>query len=935
MLRYMEQLDLEVVDDQLALSHHAVSHLQAQELEPLGLPSAAPWSLRLEGRGLITDRDFRVSYRLVWPGTLQPVVGPTRSGSIVTVGQRQFTLLEPLYDLVRLIDDINDEQLSVEDRLLVWGQIRDLLPEDAVVDGMLRDLKIARADCFALSAFVGGDGEVQFDPEPLLRRPRWAGRAEDGEVPLAAMGEERDPQRVLSPAEAQEYQRRFRMFTSVRRKAPLPSGTVLVLSQFLQSALEKVRDVQRAGSPDERRRLVTNPQAFLRERLGDIDDDDLEFVFHEQPGYGERVRGIGPWQPPVLPFLKPAEREWLPPEVIGLRVGDELIVLRPDELQAVRDSLSQAQAEGRDAVSFNGHRLPATHEAVAALDTLIDSQGRTDSGDVRAQPGSPGAAVHDKTALLIMENLEEGLFERLLPPREGVAGVPAEGVRTRLLHHQELGLRWLQEHWLKGSSGALLADDMGLGKTLQALCFLAWIGKQLDPGVSRVLAQPVLVVAPTGLLRNWADEARLHMDPQALGPPCEAYSAGLARLRDRRAPAKGGELNQALPMPSLDLDRLREQTWVLTTYETLRDYQFSFGKIRWAAVVFDEAQKIKNPSTLMTSAAKAIQADFVLTMTGTPVENRTSDLWCIVDTCQPGRLGTLSSFLKSYPEDDVGQLEALNKLLRDDTSEQPAPMFRRLKEDHLQGLPAKTEAVFDAEMPASQAYAYAQAIAEARSTAGNRGSMLRALQLMRTISLHPDPHSAYASDDEFIAASARLLQLFRVLDDVHSRGEKALVFLDSLGLQSTLAEIIQRRYKLPRLPLVINGSVSGDRRKGRVDLFQGAKGFDVMILSPKAGGVGLTLTAANHVVHLARWWNPAVENQCTDRVYRIGQTRPVTVYIPRAVHPSFGEYSFDVQLHELLNRRRDLFQTLMAPPTFNERDFERLYEGTMGVGGGK
>lgn len=149
-------------------------------------------------------------------------------------------------------------------------------------------------------------------------------------------------------------------------------------------------------------------------------------------------------------------------------------------------------------------------------------------------------------------------------------------------------------------------------------------------------------------------------------------------------------------------------------------------------------------------------------------------------------------------------------------------------------------------------------------------------------------------------------------------------------MQGALVELLQRRYRLKRPPPIINGSVPGEKRKSRVDDFQSRAGFDVMVLSPRAGGVGLTITEANHVVHLSRWWNPAVEDQATDRVYRIGQMRPVTVHVPLALHPGLGDASFDERLNSLLERKRRLSRELLAPVPATDAELRDLFESAVG-----
>jgi hypothetical protein len=223
---------------------------------------------------------------------------------------------------------------------------------------------------------------------------------------------------------------------------------------------------------------------------------------------------------------------------------------------------------------------------------------------------------------------------------------------------------------------------------------------------------------------------------------------------------------------------------------------------------------------------------------------------------------------------------------------------------------------------------YEAAIEDARKI-NKPGAVLEILQRMRAISLHPGGNPIL-SDSDFIDASARMRIAFDALDSIASRRERALVFLDDLDLQARLVGIIQRRYGMAAPPMIINGRVDGAARQARVDRFQvGPDEFDVMILSPRAGGVGLTLTHANHVIHLSRWWNPAVEDQCTGRVVRIGQTRDVEVHIPISLLPQ-GNASFDQNLHALLERKRRLMRDALLPPNATEADRNELFQATVG-----
>jgi SNF2 family DNA or RNA helicase len=393
-----------------------------------------------------------------------------------------------------------------------------------------------------------------------------------------------------------------------------------------------------------------------------------------------------------------------------------------------------------------------------------------------------------------------------------------------------------------------------------------------------------------------------------------AFGKGLSELR------KGSE--------RLDTVAIRNADWVLTTYETLRDYDQDFGAVEFAAMIMDEAQKVKTPGTRMTDAAKAMNADFRIAMTGTPVENRLSELWCIVDGVAPGHLNDLRYFSRRFEaEPNAERMSELKASLDQKIAGRPPLLLRRLKEDELPGLPSRTDIITKAEMVGQQLEAYQAALDLGR---GDRaaGRVLEALQRIRAVSLHPNPDGA-PDDESLIGGSARLRVALEALDSICGRGERALVFVESLAFMARLAGLLQRRYRLPNAPMTISGKVAGGIRQDRVNRFQeGPPGFDVMLLSPRAGGVGLTLTRANHVIHLTRWWNPAVEDQSTARVLRIGQEQPVTVYIPLATLP--GERaSFDENLNSLLGRKRQLMRDALFPAEANAADLSKMLEETV------
>ncbi|WP_188260223.1 DEAD/DEAH box helicase [Azospirillum tabaci] len=906
--------------DLLLIEHRAVAGLSNREASALGLPPPAPVVAHLRTRGVITSPSFTVELEWRRP-TGQPVVGATRTGAFLRIGGKWGRLSDALFQIVegvdRVIQAAGDDQGA---RFAAMSALREVLPAaidagTADADGLIGTMTIAVADSFSLD--LRGDGDAA-RLVPILHR---AGDAP--EQPLLS----EDRQRIFGEDQ-------FNRFTTARSVYALGGNWYAVTTPVLRRALEEVRRVQSAP-PATRRALFASPRAFLRDALGpDLDDTVLETVFRETAAYADRVVGLGLWRPRVVPWVPLAPTDWFgdgkrgdaggnggpaaaSPPPSGLMIGDRAVPLTEEEANALRARVEDAIGAGLPSVSVlvDGQDIPvpATTDTLAALNKLAADRMPKD-------PPPPAEPTSDEKSgpevLLIRPNEEAVEVEGQFSPRPASSQSLPPALATPLKPHQTEGLSWLQQAWTMGRPGVLLADDMGLGKTLQGLAFLAWLRTGMAEGA--IPRAPVAVVAPTGLLQNWRAEADRHLVSPGLGHCTEAFGRGLAALKRRSADGS----------PALDVDALQSADWVLTTYETLRDFDRDFGKIRFAAMLFDEAQKIKTPGVRLTDAAKAMNADFRIAMTGTPVENRLSDLWCITDAIHPAVLGELKSFSADYERSpDPERLKRLKSSLDAWHGGRAPLLLRRLKQDRLPDLPLPQEIIYETPMPPVQRNAYESAITEAR-TAEKAGAMLGALQRMRAISLHPAPDSA-VGDDAFIAASARLTAAFTALDDIAQKGERVLIFLEDLAMQARLAGILQRRYRLLAPPMIISGQVAGTVRQARVDRFQAsADKFDAMILSPRAGGVGLTLTNANHVIHLSRWWNPAVEDQCTGRALRIGQTKPVFVHIPMAVLGK-GCSAFDRNLNALLTRKRRLFHEALMPPSGTAENLNELFAATV------
>ena len=907
-------------DDTGATLHPAlVASLSDVEAQSLGLPPTSKLSLNIQSQGLLHTPDFKIDARWTRPNGLPALV--TVSGARQRYANADWRIPEPLWSIAKAAGAVNaasDEAGRMAALASLRGAMGEEFQDRVRADGYLERLRLNFAAGFSLDLQPSAGG---FDFDPVLFGKSRMAEAGDGAVL------DQDADMLLPPVQQASFAKRFRQGDGSRRAYLLDDGSLLFLDPGLKAALGVVRRAQ-AGSSDERRKFAGNPRRAITEKLADenASPESIADLFVETQQFSERVSGIDVWRKPVLPWIKPKPNSWLP-EKFGLRIGvppdDQMVEVAPDKVQPMLEALEDAVREDRASFTFDGTEIPATPQAKQALTDLAEVVSAWEGGKDNDQPPP---TFTQRYFLQVRDNLEDVAYapigRRSAKPSEPPA-FPA-GMRSEPKAHQISGFQWLAASWLAGVPGVLLADDMGLGKTFQAISFLVWL-RQVQK-----IKQPVLIVAPTGLLANWRAEIARHAEPGTLGQVLNAYGAELTRVRE------GGGRDIEVGEAGIRPDAWNEAGIVLTTFETMRDYHLSFARQPFAAIIYDEAQKLKNPASQMTRAAKTLNARFQLAMTGTPVENRLQDLWSVVDVLFPGILGSSKTFETSYPSSDPARLKALHDILTLPDGDRPALLLRRMKDDCLPGMPAKRIEPMEVDMPPGQALAYDKVIhrAVAARGSGQRGYMLEILHMLRGVSLHPVAPEQAGDDREYFSASARLQALFDTLDKIKDKQEKVLIFCESLAMQALVAVEIKRRYGLNHTVARIHGGVTGDARQRAVDEFQSREpGFDAMVLSPKAGGVGLTLTAANHVVHLSRWWNPAVEDQATDRVFRIGQTKDVTVYLPQAVHPDpeIRPTSFDLKLDALMRRKRELSRGLLIPGE-DDADTSALFESILGEG---
>lgn len=521
--------------------------------------------------------------------------------------------------------------------------------------------------------------------------------------------------------------------------------------------------------------------------------------------------------------------------------GNSLVLMKGQWVEVDREKLTQAlehwraveqQARNGEISFIEGMRLLA-----GASSDLIEPHTDVERSWVQIEASG---------------NLCE-LLDGLRHPARLKAIDAAGSLRATLRPYQREGVSWL--HFLTGLGlGACLADDMGLGKTLQVLALLLCMRQSQAKG-------PSLLVVPASLLGNWRSEA-------------ERFAPKLKLQFLHRAECEPAELERIAAAP---VTALASADLVVTTYSLLHRQDW-LCQIDWQLIILDEAQAVKNPGTRQAKAVKQLAAQSRVALTGTPVENRLGDLWSLFDFLNPGLLGSAAvfkSFVKKLEQREPPSYAPLRQLV--------SPyILRRMKTDRtvIADLPEKTETTCYCSLTKSQVRLYQQAVDSLRAALGladgmaRRGLVLQTLMRLKQICNHP---SQLTGDGVYLPVeSGKFLRLAELCEELAERQERVLVFTQFREIIDPLIDYLAGVFGRPGLCL--HGGTAVAARKTIVARFQTEEVHPFLVLSLKAGGTGLNLTAASQVIHFDRWWNPAVENQATDRAFRIGQKRAVLVH---------------------------------------------------------
>ncbi|MBI4653070.1 DEAD/DEAH box helicase [Candidatus Kuenenbacteria bacterium] len=530
-------------------------------------------------------------------------------------------------------------------------------------------------------------------------------------------------------------------------------------------------------------------------------------------------------------------------------------------------------------IEVDSEKLKKTLEAYEKARQLMKQSGLSlkDAMHLQFNLQKDLGIIDDDTVNISNGEWLKSVVEKLRKPDLINSISPSKDFLAELRPYQQKGLDWL--YFLHSLHlGACLADDMGLGKTIQLLAFLNIL--KIKKGNSNLL------IIPASLIWNWVNEIK------KFSPTIRYYIAH---------PSFEKKNNNKINKNFIDKHDL-----IITTYSLSKKYDW-LKSYKWNYIILDEAQAIKNPGAKQTKAVKILDANNRIIMTGTPIENHLGDLWSLFDFLNPGLLGNVkefSNFSKELKDNPRGYVK-LKKI----TSPY---ILRRLKTDKsvISDLPDKVEMKIYSDLSKKQAVLYGNLVEEIKTALENKtegierkGLILASIMKFKQLCNHPDQYlgrNEYSEID-----SGKFLRLREICETIYEKREKVLIFTQFKEITEPLKEYLETIFN--HKGLVFHGGIPVKKRKEIVEKFQGSEYVPFMVLSLKAGGIGLNLTSANHIIHFDRWWNPAVENQATDRAFRIGQKKNVMVH--KFITKGTLEEKIDLMLQEKTNLSNDVIQS--------------------------
>lgn len=837
----------------------------------LSLPDSYNYSIYIESIGSINQVEYYLDYTFCDFYPNGNILKVDKNGPLLLINGEYSLLSKNQYKIIALIDQfkINVNQInSTYSKYKLISDIKELSDNNGIeLEDYLNNLKIIIPDKLKL--------DIQLTNNRLEIKPC-----------------------IIN--ENDSFANSFDMFQNIKEEYTMTDQNnqrvKVIFNEQQRNDLKIVKDKREITNKTVIKDIIENPESLFNNEV-----IDLEY-------FSNRVKEIGYYKPKFYSFVCPyRDNIWIP----GISIKDKIQGEKRIRFKT-RESLTEFEDVVKETKDNNLSRFKWKNTDIEIKDAEKFIKIAKSQFDKPTQPYKSDDKDED-LVLIIKENAEVlEYFDNIEFENElnhTINYIDTLHDNFKLKTHQIEGISWLQSLFNKNLNGCLLADDMGLGKTLQVLYFIEWHSKHKNTNNA-----PYLIVCPISLIENWEMEYKKYF---------KECNLNVEVLNSR---------NLSKQFNSDQINRLQQKRLYLINYETVRACQFNLCAVDFAVVVLDEAQKIKTPGIGVTSACKALKADFNIAITGTPVENSFVDLWCIMDFTVPGLLGIGKDFASKYQNplrDSDTDIQNIGENVRNEIG---FFIKRRFKKDVLKELPP----IFDNDkskikkiMPQIQYERYKHQIELAQDVnligINRRNQILKSLQNIRDISDHPYLVGSQIMNytvKELIESSAKVQSMLEIIDNILSLNEKVIIFSDKKKTQQMIQKIVSDVYKIEP-PTIINGdtpiksSEIDDNKISRqrsIDRFQDTKGFNIIIMSQLAAGVGLNVTGANHVIHFSRPWNPAKEEQATARAYRIGQTKDVYVYYPMSIFPEeSNETSFDLILDNLLEQKKSLSTHSLFP----------------------
>lgn len=675
-------------------------------------------------------------------------------------------------------------------------------------------------------------------------------------------------------------------------------------------------------------KFMSNPTSFF-----EYDNEELEEKLKEVFDFGYRIVGIGePYigyfgsikiDTPLSEVLK-KDPEFV--EIVDKEYVKEFVEENEDDLVAIVEQIKNAKDNTKSEININGQKINDYEydTYIELCEKQIKKNSETKEKELNEEKPKEVILIdpNDENGLSYKEEFKKELAEIIYDDNNPKNYYLDFNDNFKPKEHQIKALNWLIDLKISGYKGCLLADDMGLGKTFQVISFINLLIKT---------NKKVLIVAPTVLIDNWKNEFENALKQVVKqNYRIKTIRGSTKALDDLELITKGKKTKEEVFKNIENVNFVDDYNIYITTYKTLQKYQFAWAfmaedkNIGIECIVYDEAQNIKNPNALQTQAAKAVSSlcNFNILLSGTPIENELRDIWCLFDVFDPLFFGSWKNFRKEF----VNNTENVESRLREKISNY---MLRRLKNQVLDSLPKKFEPKLDENLPTHYAPKIVNFTNEEtklyESIINSNEASLSKLRQLRLISMHPILVNKevslidYCLKNDVLNEFSKTKELLNILENVKLKKEKAIIFVISKNMQILLKSTLSKKYGLN--VHVVNGENNkSDSLKNMLDDFRSIDGFNIIILSTLAAGVGLTLNEANHVIHYERHWNPAKEDQASDRVYRIGQNKDVFIHHLICKLDS-EKSSFDDGLNKLIMNKKSLSEdTLIPTSSVTEKD---------------